>query len=609
MLLGERLAHIDGEVPRLEPDNPLAGAVRPYVSIALRSGAPIQGRLGVDAAGGGLLNLEFAVAPLPDGRFVITVRDVSDAVAMEQELAESLQLSSRARRLLHIALDSSPYAFTIYRVHRDDVGQVDAFTFEFLNRPAVIGGADVRNWVGRDVRDMYPTAEHEDLLRQLVDVADTGVPVREVVDTVDESGAPAYVEVMVTRVDDERVVGLRWDVTERVQAGRVLAEARDAAVAASRAKSDFLATITHEIRTPLTSIVGAADLLLTTSLDEPQRELVGRQRDSADVLLAILSDILDFSKIEAGQMRLEDVPFDLPATWQRTVALFEERARVKGLSLTATMADDVPAWVSGDPVRLQQVLMNLLSNAVKFTGSGGVTATLDVGPSDGPGTVALRVAVTDTGIGLSDDARTRLFQPFHQAETSTTRRFGGTGLGLSIVSRLVSAMGGGIEVDSEPGAGSTFRFFVVVRRAEAPDDGPATGEGPDRGLDGLRVLLVEDNDVNRHLVSRMLLRLGADVVTAADGEQAVSAVLEERPDVVLMDVSMPRLDGLTATRIIRDLERAGRLGHTVVVALTANATHDAQEETRQAGMDGFLTKPVRLDELRSALHRFRGVAR
>ena len=387
-------------------------------------------------------------------------------------------------------------------------------------------------------------------------------------------------------------IGIQHDVTARKKAEAGRERARRLAERANRTKSDFLAAMSHEIRTPMNGVMGTLSLLLETELDAEQRAYAETARQCGKDLLAIINDILDISRIEAGKLAIESVPFRLAEVVRAVLDLAAAAAAEKGLKLEARIAPDVPDTVIGDPLRLKQVLTNLVDNAVKFTAVGGVTVAIDRAPNIPGGGLAF--AVIDTGIGIPPSVQKRLFSRFAQADPSITRRFGGSGLGLTICRRLVTLMGGEIRLDSIPGKGTTFRFVLPLRAVEGaglapervlPDPSPPKPPAA-RG----RVLIAEDSRTNQLVAAAILRRAGWTVDVASDGREAVRRAAETDYALILMDVQMPDLDGLAATRRIRALP--GQRGQVPILAISGATAEAERRACAAAGMNGFLPKPI-----------------
>ncbi|MYN06421.1 PAS domain-containing hybrid sensor histidine kinase/response regulator [Pseudoduganella aquatica] len=447
------------------------------------------------------------------------------------------------------------------------------------------------------------------------------------------------------------MLGYFIDISEQRAARDAMQRAVESAEAASRAKSEFLANMSHEVRTPMNGILGMTELVLESELTPEQRADIGLVRASADALLAIVNDILDFSKIEAGKLDIEDVPFDLRQMVEDSVRVMALRARQKGLALRCELSAQLPRNVKGDPGRLRQVLINLIGNAIKFTAEGSVAVAVALGREDGE-RCDIGFSVADTGIGIPLEKQKLIFEAFAQVDGSTTREYGGTGLGLTICRRLVILMQGQIGVRSEPGQGSVFSFTVPLRHTSLapaaplpplsslpPARGLVMGEGdaaasppaaarvanlrsgrdrrrdmaaagrpgyPAEGRDGsLRVLLAEDNPVNQRLALRLLEKLGHRATLVDSGLTALEYATHASYDVVLMDVQMPGLDGLSATRHIRVWEQSREQNvaqrRLPIIAMTARAMAGDRERCLEAGVDAYLSKPISLARLREAL--------
>jgi PAS domain S-box-containing protein len=397
------------------------------------------------------------------------------------------------------------------------------------------------------------------------------------------------------------------DVSLQYAAAAEMREARELAEAAVRVKAEFLANMSHEIRTPMNAIIGMTHLVLATPLDERQRDYLGKVQSSSRHLLGILDDILDFSKIEAGKLQLDTQDFSLNRLLQEVTDLVQARLLDKGLGLSLMVAADVPDALHGDPLRLRQILLNYLSNAVKFTEQGHIEVLVQRCENTVLG-VCLAFEVRDTGIGLSPEQCARLFESFQQADASTTRRYGGTGLGLAIAKQLTELMGGQVQVCSALGEGSTFSFSAQLQRAHAPlceHDNLASNWAPGCAQ-GARVLLVEDNDLNQQVAAELLQAMGCEVDIAGNGEQALALLAGQDYALVFMDMQMPVMDGLAATRALR---QRPDLAGLPVVAMTANAMREDREACQAAGMNDFISKPFEPHTLQAVLQRWLGGCR
>jgi len=380
-----------------------------------------------------------------------------------------------------------------------------------------------------------------------------------------------------------------------ILAMRDLEVARDEANAANVLKTQFLANMSHEIRTPLNGVLAMAEVMALGQLDQVQRDRLDVIRRSGGLLLAVLNDVLDLSKIEAGKLALFEEDFDVEVAVDQARENFAIMAKAKGLGFDVQVADAAKGWWRGDADRLRQIVGNLLSNAVKFTPQGAVSAMVDVSASGG-----LKIVVRDSGVGISPEKLPTLFEKFTQADNSATRRFGGTGLGLAICRELTQMMGGSIDVESLEGAGSTFTVELPLARGK-PVSIQATepGHGADDG--DLRILAAEDNPTNQQVLAAVLGSLGIEVHIVPDGKEAVEAWRTGAYDLILMDIQMPVMDGITAARTIRDAEKAASRRRTPIVALTANALTHQVEEYLAVGMDAHVAKPIEIAKLYDAI--------
>jgi PAS domain S-box-containing protein len=501
---------------------------------------------------------------------VITTRDVAEI--------------ERARAEADAILDHASVGIALVRQRR----------FERVNPPfEAVFGRPSGSLSGQPTSALFHDPERFAAFAQVSDAArQRGEPIDVERETQRADGTPMLVRLRARPIDAEHPLdrGAIWvaeDITQSRRAERDLAEAKQQAEAANQAKSAFLATMSHEIRTPLNGVLGLARLMQDPDIDEyRRREYLGHLIDAAELLTGIVSDVLDLSKIEAGHLQIEAVGFDLHATVHATFSTFAPLGHERGLRMRCHVDPDVPHRVRGDPVRVRQILANYLGNALKFTRRGDIT--LHVRRVADP---RVRIEVHDTGPGVGDAVREQIFQPFAQADSSTTRRYGGTGLGLSICRDLAARMGGSVGVDSDGHSGSCFWAELALPAEQRGSGHSRPGDADFLPLDGLQVLVAEDNAVNMLIVGAMLRRLGAQVLEAEDGEQAVILAEASGEDlhVVLMDLHMPVLDGLQATRRLRAGARGAALP---IYALSAAVLDQERQDAAQAGMNGFIAKPV-----------------
>jgi signal transduction histidine kinase/FixJ family two-component response regulator/HPt (histidine-containing phosphotransfer) domain-containing protein len=550
----------------------------------------------------------------PDGRayrLVGTTGDVTEVKERESELQAVRAETERTRELFQIVLDNMTDGIALieadgrWAVMNKAIFEINAFPAEVAKLPGI---RDIFRWQlenGHVPRRSPTMAEDISQLESWFIHADRKPVVR-----LRPNGN--WVEAVCLPLAEGRRLVMHRDITALKEQEERVARERDEAAAANRTKSTFLATMSHEIRTPMNGVLGMMEVLEHQGLNEAQRHTVSIMRDSAQALLRIIDDLLDFSKIEAGRLDLEATAFSLSGLIEGAVDTLRPQAAGRNLTLDVEIDAGSDDALVGDPTRVRQILFNLLSNAIKFTEQGGVRVRAGTAPL-GEGRTRVTLAVADSGIGLDAEQRARLFQPFAQADSSTTRRFGGTGLGLSIVRRLAELMGGDVTVESAPGVGSLFVVTLVL--AAAPADSPLKGMlrpaakrrkgARPAGAGGPRVLVVDDHPVNREVLVRQLDLLGIPADTASDGAEALSNWAPGRFAAVLADIHMPNMDGHEFTKRLRAAETsAGATMRTPVVAVTANAMTGEEERCMAVGMDAYLAKPVSMDRLRATLERW-----
>ena len=547
---------------------------------------------------GALYWVDATIVPLVDAdglpeQYIAIRTDITVRKAMESTLAEQL-------RFVEVLLEATPTAIYL----KDRQGRYLRFNKAF----EALFGIERAAWIGRTVFDLVSSDA-----AVMMDGKDQELFAQGAVQT--------YEAQFRNRASGELREGLYWkapltdaqgaitglvgtilDITERKRIEQELRDAKRNAEAASRAKSDFLANMSHEIRTPMNGVIGMTDLALDLEQSPTQREYLRIVKSSAQSLMVILNDVLDFSKIEAGKLTIEAVRFPLIATLDDTLLALRSRASQKDLVLECSLQPDLPADVIGDPMRLRQILTNLCDNAIKFTGQGGVYVSL-AGVATATG-YELQIAVRDTGIGIPADKQAGVFEAFSQADTSTTRRFGGTGLGLSICARLVALMGGRIWLESTEAAGSAFHFTIQVQIAHAASATLTQVSAVPPARAALQILLVEDHPINQLLATTLLKKWGHTVTLAKDGLEAVTLFPQQKWDIVLMDMQMPVMGGLEATRLIRAAEPSGQ--RTPIVAMTANAMESDRQACLEAGMDEHLAKPFNASGLQAMLEKMTG---
>ena len=559
--------------------------------------------------------IEFNFKPLPDGGTLAIYRDITELKDQQAVAEQARAKAEAAQTLLDDALGSLTSGVAIWGPDERLIQCNDAYREVNRNIPDIVTpGTTIPVAARAAMRAQYelvglpvPEEEVARLTEAVIKQHRLGQGAMEF-----PFGPQSWTRLTAARTKSGGCVSLFSDITELRHRQRDLRKERDAAQtardeaeAANQAKSTFLATMSHEIRTPMNGVVGTAELLEREPLNERQKRLVGTVRSSAAALLRIIDDVLDFSKIEAGRMELEEAPFSLRALIEGTTETLSVQVEKKGLAIDAFVEPHTPDSLLADATRIRQILFNLIGNATKFTDRGTITVRARALAAD-PEQVTLGLTITDTGIGMDATQQARLFQPFSQADSSTTRRYGGTGLGLSIVRRLAELMDGTVAVDSALGKGSTFTVTLKLKRAtEESFAAPAAVEPLPLQTAGRRVLAVDDYDVNLEVLAGQFEILGVTLDTAINGIEALNLWRERPYALVLSDIHMPDMDGFELTRQIRAEEvLRGDRPRTPIVALTANALKGESERCLTAGMDDYLTKPLTLDRLREAVARW-----
>jgi signal transduction histidine kinase/ActR/RegA family two-component response regulator len=529
---------------------------------------------------------------------MVIFSDITARQGLAQQLAES-------RRLLDGMLGGALDGAIAYEAVRGARGEIADFRVLLINPAAErMTGRSAADVLGHRLLELFPFLVGGLLVEKFRQVVETGEAAD--FEYVSERYPGRWYRIAAAKMGDGLAVSYS-DITARKRVEQELREAKEVAEAADRAKGDFLAMISHELRTPMNGVIGFTNLLFDTGPTPVQQQYLDTIRESGQSLLRLIDDILDFSKIEAGKLELERHPFDLRDCVHDAALLLSPEAHRKGLVLTHDIDEAVPLSLFGDPTRLRQVLVNLLSNAVKFTAAGRVALRVSLGPLDPGGGRSLLFEVEDTGIGMAPAVLARLFTPFTQADSSTSRRFGGTGLGLAICRRLVELMEGSIEVRSTPGQGSVFRFRLPCRPFFAPGQAERVRERPaPKAPDGLmsgfaqrhplRIFVAEDNSVNMRLILLLLEHMGYRGEAGTNGLECLQAVRHRHYDVILMDMQMPEMDGLECARALR----AEGIG-VHIIALTADAFGGARERCLEAGMNDYITKPITRADLQRAL--------
>lgn len=531
-------------------------------------------------------------------RMAGSVVDITDRMRAQTELRQR-------EKLIEQIIDALPLSVVV----KDGQGCVRFFNMQTEQ----LTGLQREQALGRTDFEIYPPAQaHKYMVEELRLRREGGIQISEELRGEGEDARWSLIGKSLLRVKpfdgqaEDWILSFAIDITERKQSELLLKQAKEQAEEAAQSKSVFLSTMSHEIRTPLNSVIGTSSLLLDTPLNEEQQQYARMIRQGGEHLLGLINDILDYSKLEAGKMLVDAVPYRIADQLDAVTTIMTPQATHKALTLSIHVGQDVPPVVMGDAHKIRQVLLNLMSNAIKFTQTGGVRIEVSrrMDPQV-PEQVWLHYAVMDTGIGIPSDKLNRLFEEFSQVDASTTRQYGGTGLGLAICRKLVELMGGQIGVFSTAGEGSQFWFSLPLMAADDDRDQVSEKTRTLASLEDQRplsILVAEDNASNQMLIQAILRKLGHQSTIAPDGQQALEAVQQQDYDLVLMDMQMPVMDGLAATRAIRAL--GGRFADLPIVALTANALEGDKGRVLEAGMNDYLSKPIDIHKLKQALWRW-----
>ena len=531
------------------------------------------------------INVSISVLKDSDGNVIGSIgimKDITAQKTMERKLRES-------ENKIHIILDNSAACIMLI----DDEERIVSWN-QFTEN---LFGMKKKDLYLKHVQELYPPEEWKMLRNANIRKLGGNHHINTKILTKKKKKIDVQLSINVLRDAADNVigsVGIMQDITEQKRVQAMLVQAKMVAEEASSAKSLFLANMSHEVRTPMNTIIGMIDLTLDIDMEEEQRENLIVAKEAADNLLGLLNDILDLSRVEAGKITLEDIEFHLPNVLRSVVKGMSVIAAKKDLKLSVSIGPKVPELIEGDPVRLRQIFINLINNAIKFTHKGMIETSVSLIKTT-KGVAKLHFSVKDPGIGIPKDRQEQVFEIFIQAESSTARKFGGTGLGLAISKRLAEMMNGTIWVESEEGKGSDFQFTgefkIIQQKAVLESDDSASASGGAVSLQDVDVLVAEDNVVNQKIVVRMLEKQGCHVEAVINGQEVIDAIEESKFDVILMDIQMPVLDGLEATKLIRqNEEHTGK--HIPIIALTARAMQDDKKRCLDAGMDGYVSKPI-----------------